>query len=142
MRPDTIVLVHGFWVTPRSWENWMARYENKGFRAIAPPYSGFEAEVEALNADPTATGPTGRRATRIRGQSRAHGSSLLQLGFGLVEFVVRHFAYLLLPLCVPAFASPRQVSATRRRGDLPLPRNPCPATVASPKAPRKEIGSE
>jgi len=25
-KPDTIVLVHGFWVTPRSWENWKARY--------------------------------------------------------------------------------------------------------------------
>ncbi len=21
--PDTIVLVHGFWVTPRSWEDWV-----------------------------------------------------------------------------------------------------------------------
>ena len=25
--PDTIVLIHGFWVTPRSWENWIAHYE-------------------------------------------------------------------------------------------------------------------
>jgi hypothetical protein len=24
--PDTVVLIHGFWVTPRSWENWKARY--------------------------------------------------------------------------------------------------------------------
>ncbi|MFD5012015.1 alpha/beta hydrolase [Streptomyces chartreusis] len=54
MQPDTIVLVHGFWVTPRSWEDWIAHYENKGFRVIAPPYPGFEVEVEALNADPTA----------------------------------------------------------------------------------------
>jgi hypothetical protein len=23
--PDTIVLVHGFWVTPRSWERWVER---------------------------------------------------------------------------------------------------------------------
>ena len=23
--PDTIVLVHGFWVTPRSWEHWVAQ---------------------------------------------------------------------------------------------------------------------
>jgi hypothetical protein len=23
--PDTIVLVHGFWVTPLSWEKWMAK---------------------------------------------------------------------------------------------------------------------
>jgi len=51
--PDTIVLVHGFWVTPRSWEDWIAYYEAKGFRVVAPAYPGFEVEVEALNADPT-----------------------------------------------------------------------------------------
>jgi pimeloyl-ACP methyl ester carboxylesterase len=51
--PDTIVLVHGFWVTPRSWEEWKAHYEAKGYRVIAPAYPGFEVEVEALNADPT-----------------------------------------------------------------------------------------
>jgi pimeloyl-ACP methyl ester carboxylesterase len=52
-RPDTIVLVHGFWVTPRSWEDWKARYEAAGFTVITPGYPGFEVEVEALNADPT-----------------------------------------------------------------------------------------
>jgi pimeloyl-ACP methyl ester carboxylesterase len=51
--PDTIVLVHGFWVTPRSWEDWIAHYEGRGFRVLAPAYPGFEVEVEALNADPT-----------------------------------------------------------------------------------------
>src|SRR5688500_8369939 len=51
--PDTIVLVHGFWVTPRSWEQWIERYEGKGLRVIAPAYPGFEVEVEALNVDPT-----------------------------------------------------------------------------------------
>ena len=51
--PDTIVLIHGFWVTPRSWEDWKARYESKGYRVLTPAYPGFEAEVEALNADPT-----------------------------------------------------------------------------------------
>lgn len=50
--PDTIVLVHGFWVTPRSWEHWAARYEDRGFRVVVPGYPGFEVEVEALNADP------------------------------------------------------------------------------------------
>jgi pimeloyl-ACP methyl ester carboxylesterase len=52
--PDTIVLVHGFWVTPRSWEDWVAHYEAKGYRVLAPAYPGFEVEVEALNADPSA----------------------------------------------------------------------------------------
>jgi pimeloyl-ACP methyl ester carboxylesterase len=51
--PQTIVLVHGFWVTPRSWEEWIARYESEGHRVIAPAYPGFEVEVEALNADTT-----------------------------------------------------------------------------------------
>jgi len=51
--PDTIVLIHGFWVTPRSWEHWITHYERRGYRVIAPAYPGFEAEVEALNADPT-----------------------------------------------------------------------------------------
>jgi pimeloyl-ACP methyl ester carboxylesterase len=48
-----IVLIHGFWVTPRSWEHWIAHYESKGHRVLAPAYPGFEVEVEALNADPT-----------------------------------------------------------------------------------------
>ncbi|SHF98602.1 alpha/beta hydrolase [Geodermatophilus nigrescens] len=51
--PDTIVLVHGFWVTPRSWEHWKAHYEARGFRVLTPTYPGFEVEVEALVADPT-----------------------------------------------------------------------------------------
>ena len=49
--PTTIVLVHGFWVTPRSWENWIKRYEAKGYRVLAPAYPGFDVEVEALNRD-------------------------------------------------------------------------------------------
>jgi alpha-beta hydrolase superfamily lysophospholipase len=51
--PDTIVLVHGFWVTPRSWEHWITHYEAKGFNVLAPAYPGFEVEVESLNADPS-----------------------------------------------------------------------------------------
>ncbi|MBS1893925.1 MAG: alpha/beta hydrolase [Actinobacteria bacterium] len=51
-KPDTIVLIHGFWVTPRSWENWIKHYEERGYKVIAPAYPGFEAEVEALNRDP------------------------------------------------------------------------------------------
>jgi alpha-beta hydrolase superfamily lysophospholipase len=47
--PDTIVLIHGFWVTPRSWEHWIDHYEMRGYRVLAPAYPGFEAEVEALN---------------------------------------------------------------------------------------------
>lgn len=51
--PDTIVLIHGFWVTPRSWEHWITHYEAKGYRVLAPAYPGLEVEVEALNRDPS-----------------------------------------------------------------------------------------
>jgi pimeloyl-ACP methyl ester carboxylesterase len=51
--PDTVVLVHGFWVTPRSWEKWVERYERRGYRVLTPTYPGFEGEVEALREDPS-----------------------------------------------------------------------------------------
>jgi pimeloyl-ACP methyl ester carboxylesterase len=49
--PATIVLVHGLWMTARSWENWVNHYESRGHRVLTPAYPGFEVEVEALRAD-------------------------------------------------------------------------------------------
>jgi hypothetical protein len=54
--PNTIVLVHSFWVTPRSWEKWVERYEGKGYRVLTTAYPGFEVEVEALREDPSFEG--------------------------------------------------------------------------------------
>jgi pimeloyl-ACP methyl ester carboxylesterase len=51
--PDTIVLIHGLWMTPRSWEAWVPYYEGKGYRVLTPGYPGFEVEVEAIRADPS-----------------------------------------------------------------------------------------
>jgi pimeloyl-ACP methyl ester carboxylesterase len=50
--PDTVVLVHGLWVTPRSWEHWATHYEAQGLKVVAPAYPGFEIEVEALRENP------------------------------------------------------------------------------------------
>jgi pimeloyl-ACP methyl ester carboxylesterase len=52
--PDTIVLVHGFWVTPRSWEKRVERYEDKGYRVLTPTYPGFEGGAEANASRPVA----------------------------------------------------------------------------------------
>jgi len=51
--PDTVVLIHGLWMTPRSWEHWVPYYEAKGFSVVTPAYPGFEVEVESLREDPT-----------------------------------------------------------------------------------------
>ncbi len=53
LAPDTVVLVHGFWVTPRSWEKWVERYVARGYRVLTPTYPGFEVGVEALREDPS-----------------------------------------------------------------------------------------
>jgi pimeloyl-ACP methyl ester carboxylesterase len=43
--PDTIVLIHGFWVTPRSWEHWIERYERAGYRVLAPSLTTLAAQA-------------------------------------------------------------------------------------------------
>ena len=40
-------------MTPRSWENWAARAESRGYKTLAPSWPGLEGEVEALNEDST-----------------------------------------------------------------------------------------
>lgn len=50
--PDTVVLVHGLWVTPRSWEHWVTHYERQGMKVLTPAYPGFDIEVEALRENP------------------------------------------------------------------------------------------
>jgi alpha-beta hydrolase superfamily lysophospholipase len=50
---DTIVLIHGLWMTPRSWEHWVERYTDAGYRVLAPSWPGLEGEVDALRTDPT-----------------------------------------------------------------------------------------
>jgi pimeloyl-ACP methyl ester carboxylesterase len=48
-----IVLIHGLWMTPRSWEHWVARYEAAGHEVLAPAWPGLDRDVEDLRADPS-----------------------------------------------------------------------------------------
>jgi pimeloyl-ACP methyl ester carboxylesterase len=50
----TIVLIHGLWLTPRSWEGWKARFEERGHRVLTPAWPHMDVEVEALRRDPSA----------------------------------------------------------------------------------------
>ncbi len=51
--PDTIVLIHGLWMTALSWERWVERYEKTGFRVIARSWPGMEGDIAQLRADPS-----------------------------------------------------------------------------------------
>ncbi len=50
---QTIVLIHGMWMTPLSWEHWSSRYSDRGHRVLAPAWPGLEAEPEQLRRDPS-----------------------------------------------------------------------------------------
>jgi pimeloyl-ACP methyl ester carboxylesterase len=47
-----IVLIHGLWMTARSWDRWVEHYRAKGHEVIVPTYPGFEIEVEGLREKP------------------------------------------------------------------------------------------
>jgi len=50
--PDTIVLVHGLWMTPLSWEHWTQRFTEKGFKVIAPTWPGMDRPIEDIRQNP------------------------------------------------------------------------------------------
>ncbi|MES2657285.1 MAG: alpha/beta hydrolase [Verrucomicrobiota bacterium] len=49
----TILLVHGLWVTPRSWEHFQKHYEARGYKVLAPAWPGIRGEVEEMRRDPS-----------------------------------------------------------------------------------------
>jgi pimeloyl-ACP methyl ester carboxylesterase len=51
--PDTIVLIHGLWMTPRSWEKWVDRYSSRGYRVIAPAWPGLDRDIADIRRDPS-----------------------------------------------------------------------------------------
>jgi pimeloyl-ACP methyl ester carboxylesterase len=50
----TIVFLHGAWVTPACWEQFIPFFEAKGYRCLAPAWPGKDRPVEAIRADPSA----------------------------------------------------------------------------------------
>jgi pimeloyl-ACP methyl ester carboxylesterase len=48
-----IVLIHGLWLTPRSWEGWKERFEGRGHEVHAPAWPRMEGDVEDVRRDPS-----------------------------------------------------------------------------------------
>jgi len=49
---NTIVFVHGSFVSKSCWDLWTARFESRGIRCIAIAYPGRDAPVKTLRANP------------------------------------------------------------------------------------------
>lgn len=50
---NSIVLIPGLWMTFLSWENWIKRYTDYGYRVIAKSWPGMDGDIEELRRDPS-----------------------------------------------------------------------------------------
>jgi pimeloyl-ACP methyl ester carboxylesterase len=50
----TIVLIHGMFMTPRSWDPFRGFFEARGYRVMTPPWPRLRGEVEDIRRDPSA----------------------------------------------------------------------------------------
>lgn len=48
MKSRSIVFIHGMYMTPLCWEQWVEYYHAKGYKCFAPAWPGREQPVDAL----------------------------------------------------------------------------------------------
>lgn len=51
MKSQSIVFIHGMFMTPLCWENWVEYFQTKGFSCTAPAWPGRDQPVETLRAN-------------------------------------------------------------------------------------------
>src|SRR3982751_2181652 len=47
-----VVLIHGLWLLPSSWDNWAQRFEEAGYAAVTPSWPDDPETVEEARAHP------------------------------------------------------------------------------------------
>jgi non-heme chloroperoxidase len=47
-----IVLIHGLWLLPSSWNNWVEYFEQEGYAGVTPDWPGDPETVEVARAEP------------------------------------------------------------------------------------------
>src|SRR4029453_2363479 len=50
---QTVLFIHGGWVTPSCWDRFVSYFEARGHRCLAPAWRGEDRSVEATRADPS-----------------------------------------------------------------------------------------
>ncbi len=50
---DTVLFIHGLWMTPLSWEKWSKRYTDRGYRVINRGWPGMDGDIEQLRREPS-----------------------------------------------------------------------------------------
>src|SRR3954467_14556188 len=47
-----VVLIHGLWLLPSSWDNWAQRFEEAGYAAVTPSWPDDPETVEEARGNP------------------------------------------------------------------------------------------
>jgi hypothetical protein len=47
---NTILFIHGAWLTPKIWAPWRERYEALGYKTLAPAWPLMDRPVDALRS--------------------------------------------------------------------------------------------
>jgi pimeloyl-ACP methyl ester carboxylesterase len=50
--PDTIVFIHGLWMTPLSWEKWTSHYTKLGYKVVARGWPGLDGDIDEIRRNP------------------------------------------------------------------------------------------
>jgi len=62
MKSKTVVFIHGLYMTPLCWEDWVNRFEARGYRCLGPAYPGRDKPVNELQTPGAALGKLTLRA--------------------------------------------------------------------------------
>jgi len=134
---QTILLIHGLWVTPSSWAKFQRYFEERGHKVVVPPWPGLKRDAAATQRDPSGLNGVGIRevfdhyAKIIRAfpeppiiMGHSYGGLITQLlidqGFGAAGVAIDSVppkGILLLPLSTylaltPAFLKPKTFKTT------------------------------
>src|SRR3954451_13430156 len=51
--PDSVVLIHGLWMTRLSWQPWVDRFSAAGWTVHTPEWPGMDRPIDEVRADPS-----------------------------------------------------------------------------------------
>ncbi len=74
-----VVFIHGLWLLPSSWQNWLDLFEQAGYAPLAPGWPDDPETVEAARANPQAF--AGKGVIQIEGRmvERLHAEMARQV---------------------------------------------------------------
>jgi pimeloyl-ACP methyl ester carboxylesterase len=88
---NTILMIHGLWLTPRSWDGFRDLFEMRGYRVLTPAWPGIHGSHQDMRRDPLEPEGLGivEIAEHYEGIVRGLDSSAILIGHSLGGLIVQ-----------------------------------------------------